>query len=63
LINRERPDVLALQELRGFPRADFEAATGLTGHVARSVFGQAVGVFWRPSLTITRRRSFRWQQK
>jgi exodeoxyribonuclease-3 len=61
LVEREQPDVLALQELRGFPRADFEAATGLTGHVARSVFGQAVGVFWRPSLTVTRRRSFRWQ--
>jgi exodeoxyribonuclease-3 len=61
LINRERPDVLALQELRGFERAEFEAATGLVGHVAPSVFGQAVGVFWRPSLTVIGRRSFRWQ--
>lgn len=61
MINRERPDVLAVQELRGFPRSEFEAATGLIGHVAPSIFGQPVGVFWRPSLTVTRRRSFRWQ--
>jgi exodeoxyribonuclease-3 len=61
LINREQPDVLAIQELRGFPRAAFEAATGLTGHVARSVFGQAVGVFVRPPWEITRRSSVRWQ--
>jgi exodeoxyribonuclease III len=47
--------------LRGFPRRDFEDATGLTGHVAPSVFGQPVGVFVRPSLTITGRASYRWQ--
>jgi exodeoxyribonuclease-3 len=61
LVEREQPDVLAVQELRGFPRAEFEAATGLTGHVAPSVFGQAVGVFVRPSVEIIRRSSVRWQ--
>jgi exodeoxyribonuclease III len=61
LVRRQDPDVLTLQELRGFRRDRFAEATDLTGHVARSVFGQAVGVFWRPSLTATRRRSFRWQ--
>ena len=61
LIQREQPDVLALQELRGFRRSEFEAATGLTGHVAPSVFGQPVGVFVRSPVTIVRRSSFRWQ--
>jgi exodeoxyribonuclease III len=61
LIRRERPDVLCLQELRGFRRESFEAATGMTGHIAPSVFGQPVGVFVGPALTITRRSSFRWQ--
>jgi exodeoxyribonuclease-3 len=61
LINRQTPDVLCVQELRGFRREAFEAATGMTGHVARSVFGQAVGVFVRPPVTITRRSSYRWQ--
>ena len=61
LVERERPDVLTLQELRGFPRDAFEAATGMIGHVAPSLSGQPVGVFVRPWLTITRRSSFRWQ--
>lgn len=61
MVRRQDPDVLALQELRGFAREEFEAATGLTGHVAASVFGQPVGVFVRPSLEIVRRASVRWR--
>jgi exodeoxyribonuclease III len=67
LIRHEQPDILAVQELGGsrsrsrFRRDEFEARTGLTGHVAPSLFGQAVGVFWRPELTAVRRSSMRWQ--
>ena len=61
LVDRERPDVLTLQELRGFRAAAFASETGLVGHVAPAVFGQAVGVFVRPPLTIVRRSSVRWR--
>ena len=61
VVNRERPDILTLQELRGFPRGAFAVAVGMTGHVAPSVFGQPVGVFVRAPLTITRRSSVRWR--
>jgi exodeoxyribonuclease-3 len=61
LVRREQPDILTLQELRGFPGGAFAAAVGMTGHVAPSVFGQPVGVFVRPSLTITGRSSVRWR--
>jgi exodeoxyribonuclease III len=61
LIRRIKPDVLCLQELRGFARKTFEAETGMTGHVAPSVFGQAVGVFVREPVTITGRSSYSWQ--
>src|SRR6476469_4198945 len=49
-----RPDILALQELghvhrrRGRLLARIAAATGMTGHLARSMFGQAVAVLVRP---------------
>ncbi len=61
VIARERPDVLTVQELRGFPRAAFGRSAGMTGYVAPSVFGQAVGVFVRPPLTITGRSAVRWR--
>jgi exodeoxyribonuclease III len=55
VIQEQRPDVLALQELaqlyRGPRRllARIEAATGMRAHLARSLFGQAVAVLVRPS--------------
>jgi exodeoxyribonuclease-3 len=61
LVARVRPDVLTLQELRGFPAGAFARQIGMVGHVAPSVFGQAVGVFVRPPLTITGRSSVRWR--
>jgi endonuclease/exonuclease/phosphatase family metal-dependent hydrolase len=54
VIHAQRPDVLALQELgqvyRGPRRllSRIEAATGMRGHLARSLFGQAVAVLVRP---------------
>jgi exodeoxyribonuclease-3 len=54
VIAARRPDILALQELgyayrdRGRLLARVEAATGMRGHVAPSLFGQAVAVLVRP---------------
>jgi exodeoxyribonuclease-3 len=63
VLRRERPDLLALQELRGFERrmTGFAKALGMVPHLARSVFGQPVGVLVRPPLRITRRRSVSWR--
>jgi exodeoxyribonuclease-3 len=61
VLDRERPDVLALQELRGFDRHggrrlhEVADAAGMIPHLARSVFGQPVAVLVRPPLRITRR--------
>lgn len=60
VIDRERPDILALQELRGFG-ADQAVAFGMDVHLARSVFGQPVAVLVRPPLRITRRAAVRWR--
>lgn len=59
VVARERPDVLALQELRGFERRmpAFAAAAGMAAHLARSAFGQPVAVLVRPPLRITGRAS------
>ncbi|WP_433392023.1 endonuclease/exonuclease/phosphatase family protein [Micromonospora sp. KLBMP9576] len=50
----ERPDVLALQELRDFDSgavlADFAGRVGMRPHLARSCFGQPVAVLLRPPL-------------
>ncbi|WP_431729106.1 endonuclease/exonuclease/phosphatase family protein [Verrucosispora sp. TAA-831] len=43
-----RPDVLALQELRGLDVARFAADAGLTPHLARSPFGQPVAILVHP---------------
>ncbi|SCL31672.1 exodeoxyribonuclease-3 [Micromonospora nigra] len=51
VVAEARPDVLALQELRGVDAdvlAGFAERTGLRGHLARSVFGQPVAVLLRP---------------
>ncbi|MGV9212105.1 endonuclease/exonuclease/phosphatase family protein [Micromonospora sp. RB23] len=52
VVDRHMPDVLALQELRGFDRAGLMATVadrvGMTPHLARSCFGQPVAVLVRP---------------
>ncbi|GAB2618203.1 endonuclease [Paractinoplanes abujensis] len=67
VIKRERPDVLALQELRGFDRddgrimSDLANAVGMVPHLARSFLGQPVAVLVRPPLTIIERSSVRFR--
>lgn len=60
VVERERPDVLALQELRGWTRG-LPVDLGMTAHVAPSVFGQPVAVLVRPPLTFTATKSVRWR--
>ncbi|MFG3555372.1 endonuclease/exonuclease/phosphatase family protein [Micromonospora sp. NPDC047557] len=52
VIDQHRPDVLALQELRGFDSdgllATVAGRVGMTPHLARSCFGQPVAVLVRP---------------
>ncbi|MGK5521970.1 endonuclease/exonuclease/phosphatase family protein [Micromonospora sp. URMC 107] len=54
VVAAERPDVLALQELRDFDSgevlADFAGRVGMRPHLARSCFGQPVAVLLRPPL-------------
>ncbi|MET8117871.1 endonuclease/exonuclease/phosphatase family protein [Micromonospora sp. NPDC005291] len=54
VVNEQAPDVLALQELRGFDRAGVMAEVagrvGMTPRLARSCFGQPVAVLVRPPL-------------
>ncbi|MEV6304020.1 endonuclease/exonuclease/phosphatase family protein [Actinoplanes sp. NPDC051861] len=57
----ERPDLLTLQELRGFPLESFAAAVGMTPHRARSAFGQPVAVLVRPPLSISHRSAVTWR--
>ncbi|MFB6394728.1 endonuclease/exonuclease/phosphatase family protein [Polymorphospora lycopeni] len=55
VVDRIRPDLLALQELRGFDRrrlAGLAESWGMTGHLARSVSGQPVAVLVRPPARI-----------
>jgi exodeoxyribonuclease III len=58
VIQEQRPDVLALQELGRLSRgprrlvARIESATGMRAHLARSRFGQAVAVLVRPPVVI-----------
>jgi exodeoxyribonuclease III len=67
VVNRELPDVLALQELRDFDRDDgrrmgeFADAVGMIAHLSRSAFGQPVAVLVRPPLRITGGRTVRWR--
>ncbi|MFG1895022.1 endonuclease/exonuclease/phosphatase family protein [Micromonospora zamorensis] len=52
VVNEQAPDVLALQELRGFDSdglmATVAGRVGMTPHLARSCFGQPVAVLVRP---------------
>ncbi|MBM0278451.1 endonuclease/exonuclease/phosphatase family protein [Micromonospora tarensis] len=52
VVDGQAPDVLALQELRGFDRdglmATVAGRVGMTPHLARSCFGQPVAVLVRP---------------
>ena len=64
VLARERPDLLALQELRGWDRASLRQLAdelGMAGHLAGSVFGQPVAVLVRPPLRILRRDAVRWR--
>jgi exodeoxyribonuclease III len=63
LLARERPDLLALQELRGFERriGGFADRLGMVPHLARSVFGQPVAVLVRPPLAVQRRVAVGWR--
>ncbi|SCG72114.1 exodeoxyribonuclease-3 [Micromonospora coxensis] len=58
VIAAERPDLLALQELRDFDRggllADVAGRVGMRPHLARSCFGQPVAVLVRPPLRVRR---------
>ncbi|MGN9809877.1 endonuclease/exonuclease/phosphatase family protein [Micromonospora sp. BQ11] len=51
-----RPDLLLLQELRGFDRGDmlggFAGRVGMHSHLARACFGQPVAVLVRPPLRV-----------
>ncbi|MEO3773852.1 endonuclease/exonuclease/phosphatase family protein [Micromonospora sp. B9E7] len=66
VIDEQAPDVLALQELRGFDRDGLMAGVadrvGMTPHLARSCFGQPVAVLVRPPYRVvdagTLRRPF-----
>jgi exodeoxyribonuclease-3 len=67
VIDRERPHILALQELHGFDSgggqrmAALADAVEMTPHLARSAFGQPVAVLVRPPLRITGRATVRWR--
>ncbi|XXG09948.1 endonuclease/exonuclease/phosphatase family protein [Micromonospora sp. SH-82] len=56
VVEAHRPDLLALQELRGFERDDqarrFASAIGMRLYPARSLFGQPVAVAVRPPLRV-----------
>jgi exodeoxyribonuclease-3 len=64
VVKQESPDLLALQELRGFDRrriGTLAESLGMTAHLAPSMFGQAVAVLVRPPLRIDRGRSVTWR--
>lgn len=67
VIEAERPDVLAVQELRGFDRHDgwrmrsVADSVGMTAHLARSIFGQPVAVLVRRPLTVTKTATVTWR--
>ena len=58
VVTGQRPDILALQELRRFDAATVhrvEAATGMAAFVARSRSGQPVAVLARPQVVTAKR--------
>ncbi|MCZ7438881.1 endonuclease/exonuclease/phosphatase family protein [Micromonospora sp. WMMC241] len=56
VVTAHRPDVLALQELRGLDRTlgGLAQRLGMTPYLARSWFGQSVAVLVRPPLRVLR---------
>lgn len=67
VIDRERPDVLCLQELRDFQRygqrrmRELAEAVGMTAHLAPPGWAQPVAVLVREPLRIQRRARIRWR--
>jgi exodeoxyribonuclease-3 len=67
VIEKVRPDILALQELKFFGSEDqrrlreLAGAIGMTPHLAPSAFGLPVAVLVRPPLRMTRRTRLRWR--
>jgi exodeoxyribonuclease-3 len=67
VVNRELPDILAMQELRDFDRGDerrmheFADGVGMTAHLAGSAFGQPVAVLVRPPLRMTGTKAVRFR--
>ncbi|GIE93063.1 endonuclease/exonuclease/phosphatase family protein [Paractinoplanes rishiriensis] len=63
VLRQERPDLLTLQELRGFDRRMTGLADelGMVPHLARSGLGQPVAVLVRPPLRIIARWSATWR--
>ncbi|MDG4780009.1 endonuclease/exonuclease/phosphatase family protein [Micromonospora sp. WMMD961] len=63
VIDEQAPDVLALQELRGFDRDGLMSGVadrvGMTPHLARSCFGQPVAVLVRPPCQVVDAGSLR----
>ncbi|MEU7974810.1 endonuclease/exonuclease/phosphatase family protein [Micromonospora sp. NPDC049089] len=63
VIDEQAPDVLALQELRGFDRdglmAGVAGRVGMVPHLARSCFGQPVAVLVRPPYRVVDARPVR----
>ncbi|WP_431945212.1 endonuclease/exonuclease/phosphatase family protein [Micromonospora marina] len=56
VVTAQRPDVLALQELRGMDATlgGLAGRLGMAAHLARSCFGQPVAVLVRPPLRVLR---------
>jgi exodeoxyribonuclease-3 len=67
VVDREAPDVLALQELRAWGASSgrrlraFADAVAMTPHLAPSLLGQPVAVLVRPPARITSTAVARWQ--
>jgi exodeoxyribonuclease-3 len=67
VLQRQRPDLLALQELRDFERHDHRrmrdvaGALGMTAHLAPSAFGQPVAILVRPPWSMEHPRAVRWR--
>ncbi|MEV6488050.1 endonuclease/exonuclease/phosphatase family protein [Actinoplanes sp. NPDC051633] len=59
VVRREKPDILCLQELRGWPRRAPDL--GMSIHLSPSVFGQPVAVLVRPPLVLTDLKKTRWR--
>jgi exodeoxyribonuclease-3 len=67
VVTREAPDVLALQELRGFGASGarrmhaFADAVAMTPYLAPSLLGQPVAVLVRPPARVSGTTTARWQ--